>query len=523
MFYKDESLITHLLAFLEQDTEVNITLAGYFHKACEILILINPEKFLTIFYDHHSDERLLYHLYSQSLSETLIKALIYSSEYSQFHSKFLKLIHTIADKLSSDSLMIATIASQILMKIIHSNYDRLYAFYASESFINILFANLSTGNNHSARAKLRVLYSMLIKSSPRRDSNFFAALTEAIPQFALILEVQPLRFSDTLMALLEIIKLLILVNNDEINGKIIEHKVLDKIQILVEGSPFCTILHNLYLGIVTNILTTNGCLSYYILNTLKISDFIVEKASNPLILMKKTKVRIGYIPHLLSIANLLLKLEEQDIRVEYTLENTAGWFGFVKDILEHQNTVESKELGICKTDIYEDSHSETDLLSEEDLKDFEDNDMKGEEKEKSSSKNDESEGLNSKIIENNSEKSETSQNSSESINERFEETKDLDFVEINLELNTETECIKELHGIKENLGSSESRFPIEEEIKTLELGTEEKVSADEDLLANYDETELLLMLVKESLDEYPNFNQVNYWKMNINTDQLEDL
>ncbi|OMJ66962.1 hypothetical protein SteCoe_36012 [Stentor coeruleus] len=517
------------------------------------------------------------------------------------------------------------------MKVINSNYDRHHEFYTSESFINILFDNLNTGNYHSAKTKMRVLYSMLIKSSQRRDSNYFAALTEAIPQFSSILEVQSLRFSDTFMVLLEIIKLLILANNDEINKKIIDLKILDRIQTLVEKNPFCTILHNLYMGIIKNILTTNGSLSFYILNTMRISDFIVEKATNPLILMKKTKVRIGYIPHLLSIANLMLKLKEQDIRVEYTLENTPGWLEFVKDILEYQNSIENKELGICKTDIYEDSHSETDLLSEEDLKDFEDIDTKGEEKNKSTQKNRHSkyqisennekidakdakdfedidtkgdeknkstqkkrhskcqiseknekidakdfedidtkeeeknkstqkkrhskcqisennekidakdfEDINTKgeeknkstqkkrhrkcqISENNEEidaKDETSKNCSENVMEKSQETKEKDFVEINLELNTETADFLETHEVEEN---SETVILLNEEPQTLKTSSEKNTFVDENLLANYCETELLLMLVKESLDEYANFNQVNYWKVSVNIDELEDL
>ena len=114
--YKTKLLIRILLEFLDYDNEINILLAGYFSKI--ILSLINKDRttLFNLLFEKHWTERLIYHSYSKSISEILIKILS-SDEISQVELKDPTI--PLNDSRKEDLM------NSILEKLIESEYNEI--------------------------------------------------------------------------------------------------------------------------------------------------------------------------------------------------------------------------------------------------------------------------------------------------------------------------------------------------------------------------------------------------------------
>jgi serine/threonine-protein phosphatase 6 regulatory subunit 3 len=79
-------LFERLLSFLDQDSELNSVLSGYFSKLLLILIQSKQKEVYNYVYIHHQVfENLVKHLYSKSISEILQKLL--ANTPSIYHSE----------------------------------------------------------------------------------------------------------------------------------------------------------------------------------------------------------------------------------------------------------------------------------------------------------------------------------------------------------------------------------------------------------------------------------------------------
>ena len=85
--YQTKSLITILLEFLDNEKEINILLSGYFTKIILSLIKIERTALLNLLLEKHWIERLIYHSYSKSISEILIKILSSEDNLGESESK----------------------------------------------------------------------------------------------------------------------------------------------------------------------------------------------------------------------------------------------------------------------------------------------------------------------------------------------------------------------------------------------------------------------------------------------------
>ena len=370
-FYKDEQVLLYLLNTLQSDTEINPTYAGYFVKACDILIMLNPERFLTVLFENQLEQGLFKHLYTSSMSDLLLKVIIYISEFSQFITHFVSMLNQAMEMIRCQDLFVSTLASQVVQKVILSTFERLYSVYLSKEFLYELLKGIQTHEGFIVRAKLKIFLTVLQKNGNRQDLIVVSVLGVLVPAIENILGENLGELSETGMFAIEILRHACGLNSEMCNSVLEKSQVLRKIVELVEKYPWSTMLHNGFLGVFRVILWNNPLLSQFLLGNLRIQDFIVKYGRDPYVQMKNVKARAGFIAQLFVLANDLQKLSQTEELVQQALASTKGWTEFTSDILKWQNQIEAKQLGHSENTFLEDSKSSNDLLSEDELKDFE--------------------------------------------------------------------------------------------------------------------------------------------------------
>lgn len=392
-FYEDYQLLYSLFEFIRVDTEPLPVLSGYFVKACDALILINPREFLHVFYSLKSHLWLVYHIGSCSISDFLSRILYFSSKYEDFYEYFMELIYLVIGKLSSEDALQAINAHSVLIKYLNSlntpglKIRLLGAGFpdgsdsrqkTAETLINgqalqLIFSNLKSANSTILKVNLKLLQTLLFKTIPLYPNSEEATLllqffNDNLNIIQNILQLCPGKFCEYKSISLEIIKTLCESNSQAIHDKIISLDILSCINHMLIAFPFSTILHNNFLALVNCVLGLDSeTLKKYLLESVKISHFIVEQNKFPFIVMKNCKVRKGFLGHLNIIANTLSGLEGKDSYIEEILKNTEGWYLFVSCTLAKQNYIENKPLGgIIKEDsdyqLSSDDEAESDEL-----------------------------------------------------------------------------------------------------------------------------------------------------------------
>ena len=375
-FFHEPELLEKLLKFLRVDEEPLPVLAGYFAKACEALLVISPQQFLREFYQSRSHMLLCHHLSLSSLSELLLKLLCFSANYEEFYGCLTETLDIliVALKGPGKSILMANTQQALVRFIQNPNatvprnfkiFENFYldmqntadstsmlrSFFCSPVTLTLLFSNLSDKSIKEPaciKANLQVLLSIFTKyvMSTDFDTTILDLFADNLCVIHESLLDTPARFSDVQQVCLEIIKLLCSVNHSRLHEKIADSRILITITDIFERFPWSSVMHNSYLSIVSAILICEpSVLRKHLLDHAKIVDLIVRHARFPMVKSKNCMVRKGFMAHLHTMANMLLKLADYDSYLENILDNTEGWYDFVSNALVKQNLIENKQLG----------------------------------------------------------------------------------------------------------------------------------------------------------------------------------
>jgi hypothetical protein len=275
-FFKDENLLMYFLDFLMYDHELNSTLSGYFAKACDVLMSLNPENFLSILFENSFESGLFRHLYTSSISDVLIKVLALSGELTQFLPNFVILANNCMEMMRCQDIFVTILASQVMQKVINLNFDRLHAVYLSKSFLTDLLKGIQHSEDFIVNGKLKVLSVILTKNAFRPDLMLESVLMILVP----VLETTLIKlesFSETFLVVLEVLRFACAGNHDECSLRVKESKLLGKVLELFEKYPWSTILHNAALALFKTIFNENSFLTEYLVKEVKVQEFIVRQ------------------------------------------------------------------------------------------------------------------------------------------------------------------------------------------------------------------------------------------------------
>lgn len=368
-FFKDENLLEYLFEFLLSDQELNATLSGYFSKACDCLMMVNPERFLSVFFQNGFDNGLLRHLYTSSISDVLVKVLVLSGELSQFLPNFVVLTNNCMEMMRCQDVFVTILASQVMQRVINVNFERLFAIYLSKNFLTDLLKGIQNSEEFIVKGKLKVLVCVLGKNGLRTDAMLQGVLQVLIPVLAEMMEKFERNLEMSLLVI-EVIRAACALDCEVCNGKVVEFGLVEKALELMEKFPWSSVLHNLVLALVRVVLAGNYCLTEHLVKDIKLQNTILKYSSNPYILKRSSKVRAGFVAHLFVMANdLVRKLRDNQTLTDY-LSTSPSWLQFSSSTLNQYNIIENKQLGYCDTKVL-DTQCKDDLLNEEELKDFE--------------------------------------------------------------------------------------------------------------------------------------------------------
>ena len=375
-FFDDPELLEKLLEFLRAEEEPLPVLAGYFAKACEALLSISPQQFLRVFYLERCHSSICQYLALSSLSELLLKVLCFSANYEEFYGYLTETLSVLIVKLKgSGNVMLMANTQQVLVRFIQNpnaavprnfklfeNYymdlqasvdcpSMLRSLLCAPETLRLLFSNLDGNNSKGSagiKANLQVLLTLFAKYAVAEgdDCTVIEMFAENIWRIHDVLRGTPTRFSDDKQVCMEIVRLLCSVNHHELYEKIVDSRILITITDIFERFPWSSVLHNSYLSIASAILICEpSLLRKHLLDDVKIANLIVKHGNCPMMKSKNCMIRKGFMGHLHTIANILLKLDDFDSYLEDVLDNTEGWYEFVSNVLVKQNFIENKQLG----------------------------------------------------------------------------------------------------------------------------------------------------------------------------------
>ena len=368
-FFKDENLLEYLFEFLLSDQELNPTLAGYFSKACDSLMMVNPDKFLSVLFQNGFDNGLLRHLYTSSISDVLVKVLVLSGELSQFLPNFVVLTNNCMEMMRCQDVFVTILASQVMQKVINVNFERLFAIYLSKGFLTDLLKGLQNSEEFIVKGKLKVLVCILNKNGMRTDAMLQGVLQVLIPILCEMMEKFERNLEMSILVL-EVLKAACAFDCEVCNGKVAQFGLLAKALDLMEKFPWSSVMHNLVLALIKVILGMNNYLTEHLVKDIKIQNMILKYSSNPYIQKKSSKVRAGFVAHLFVIANDLVRKLRDNLFLTECLSSTPAWPQFSSSTLNQYNIIENKQLGYCDSKAQE-LHSKDDLLNDDELNDFE--------------------------------------------------------------------------------------------------------------------------------------------------------
>lgn len=285
-FFSDLKLMEHLFQFLDTDVRLNLTLAGYFSRTLNSLLVKNSYELLSFLYDSKEyGKALAKHLYSKSICDVLEKIL--SCEYHNnpaFKSELFEVIDLILENISVENPPESVINScNLLVNLINKISDNSTGFeiadYLSgdEKNVKILFGRLYDTENHVSRGAGTVLQAVinciLIKSNDEEEqirTDEVLPLVDFVIQnfekFVEALERSPNKrlkssnkidfvpLGETRLKIIEILYTLIKMNNFELNTKVAESEVLKIITDLFVEYPWNSLLHCAYEKLVQSVI-----------------------------------------------------------------------------------------------------------------------------------------------------------------------------------------------------------------------------------------------------------------------------
>ena len=169
-FFDNCELLESLFEFLNNDEELLPVLCGYFSKACEVLMMLNPSSFLQVFYTRKAHVLLMNHIQSCSLAELLFKILYYSSKFEDCFCFVSDVIRMLSRKLSqNDDILILMNSQQVLLKFIQNSSSGISNLKSIKLFDSL-------GINYQNSSESNFLYLSVI------NSEFLIGLFENLSQ-----------------------------------------------------------------------------------------------------------------------------------------------------------------------------------------------------------------------------------------------------------------------------------------------------------------------------------------------------
>lgn len=389
------SPLSKFLKFLDHDSPLNPTLAGYFTQIMLYYLKVKEEIFSIMLYKEyfHALQKMTAHVYNDSIEE-LMEALfkvdflfgedtISSEEFSEKASLLINcLIKNIANVSKEDagnSLILdrsensAKILGHILAKPPNGNHELISNIFGEDCIQN-LYSNLLELSNIGPISTLLCDLIKFYSIVPPVEDSPISHLTESKSQHCLwseyyftqatiknltaiikILNIENKDFNPQAVSLqsgitsypfgiariklLEVVHRIITIKSNDLVTKIVDSSLLEVVLNLMLRNPWNNILHEIVLKIVRFILFSQSEeLIICLLKGARILDVIRAGCDESNIETKtkfKTVIQTGNVGHLVIMANLL---EDSLIPViQEFLESDPKWHDFSVGFLTNQN------------------------------------------------------------------------------------------------------------------------------------------------------------------------------------------
>lgn len=365
---ENRELFELLLNFLNQSDPLPV-LAGYFSKACNNLLETNTDKFLYEFFKKDGHLKLVQNLQNSALADLLGQILVKTCKYDDFFEEIHETLTTLGKNLVEEDEMFCFNAGNVLrrlgdyknieisgfwVKLMSKNFQSepsaiIYKSFlkSNRSFIDSLIKGVQSKKFFFRSTCLKVLLDifLIVDLDNVEEVNWVTKIfSDDLESFVDILQEKSM--SQEFLSVLEIVKCLISIGDQEICEKLADLRVFRRILDCLELFPFCNFLHNLVSSIFCSILNSNlFSIKKHLLKELEILDFIIFHTQHPMVAMKRGQARKGFIPHLFLLANLLQGLKKSEIFILGLLKEHKTWKKFTRSTLLIQNCIESKSLG----------------------------------------------------------------------------------------------------------------------------------------------------------------------------------
>lgn len=340
---------------------------------------------------------LTQHLYSSSVAELIDKIL--SAPTTAYTSYKLEILQTVLKKIElSASLEEIINSGNVLQSFIlkHPNItdgDSLMRSLWTEDNLRYIIQKLLCKTPYTVRAAASVVKSLLYSTVPDLSSD--EESTETVKEKAVCIIDVYLSFmpdiivyliSDTSqnlattygekisplgedkILLIEILYVALKKGYSHFIHYTLQFKVLNIITELFVRHPWNTVLHNLYVNIVTFIIASDDLqLIRSVFEDAKLSELLVKIGTNSNIQLESGKeIRLGYAAHITRLSNLLIEKAVNNSYISEVLESTQGWESYKNNILSQINEVENKLLGGKTLNQMSSSQSEEDFFEQRD-------------------------------------------------------------------------------------------------------------------------------------------------------------
>lgn len=497
---------------------VHPTLAGYFAKAVSALINRNSRELMKFIAENEITGKILQHIEYKSIADVISRILLIEIPGEPFYlTERTEIVKGLLAGLKKNTIGFQYHSTQILIDLVNRSGDvnswkPLVEMVMEKETLDYLLNGLSQSNLSIVNACVSVLkaimtsqyrdelFSMHQKETSERDSLenedieepsiFITSLLENLEELINILKrpnEKTLRttfnqeieiLGEGKLKIIEVIYAAIKMDRPEVYLKLHEVGSLKVLVSMFFKFQWNSILHFNVEQIVHAILFSNSAeLKTQLLQEANLINLIADKGLNPY--TPESRYKPGYMGHLKRISNLINKLSQANSEIKQLLSDSALWESFKTLYLEPENKKEETQLGGSRYVSFGDNLSEDELREQE-------HDAKEE--------NFSSYMLNQDV------------EYEDAPEEEIETDKPLTKEELEFETGEEGDHAEPEH---ENVDES-SIEQIEYELKC-------KLNEKKDFQVILDKLEEL------RVEEETEFSKVNYWRIEADPDELEDL
>jgi hypothetical protein len=336
-------------------------------------------------------------MYSSSIAELIDKIL--SAPTTAFTSHKLEILQSVLKKIDpSASLEEIINSANVLQSFIlrHPNItdgDSLMRSLWTEDNLRYLIEKLLCKIPYTVRAAASVVKSLLYSTVPDLSSDEESIEKEGektvciidvylsfMPDIIVYLisdtsqnlatsygeKISPL--GEDKILLIEILYVALKKGYTHFIHYILQFKVLNIVTELFVRHPWNTVLHNLYVNIVTFIIASDDLqMIRSVFEDAKLAEILVKIGTDSNFhLVSGKEIRIGYAAHITRLSNFLLEKAVNSSYISEVLNSTEGWVSYKNNILSQINEVENKLLGGKTLNQMSSSQSEEDFYEQRD-------------------------------------------------------------------------------------------------------------------------------------------------------------